>query len=84
MLDNDKHYIFRFGFHQEATEGSPCFRIGLVNQADKHESEGNYCGYSEDDYDCLINKIVKGNVLCSGPNVRNLHKEVEMRVHLAS
>ena len=32
----------------------------------------------------MINKMIKGKSLNSGLNVKNLNKEVKMRVHLAS
>ena len=84
VLDNNTHYTFRFAFHQEATNGKPEFNIGLINQADKDNTNGNFFRYEEDNQYSDINKIIKGVALNSASDATNLHKEVEMRVHLAS
>jgi len=85
VLDNNTHYTFRFAFHQEATEGSPWFGIGLINEKDKDKTGAcNLFRYSEYQSDCNISKIIKGVALNSAKGAKNVHKEVEMRVHLAS
>ena len=48
VLDNNTHYTFRFAFHQEETKGKPEFNIGLINQADKDNTNGNFFRYEED------------------------------------
>ena len=35
VLDNNTHYTFNFTFHQGATERTPEFVIGLINQEHK-------------------------------------------------
>jgi len=47
VLNNNTHYSFRFAFHQEATEGSPEFFIGLVAQEDKEKTNSSIFRYRE-------------------------------------
>lgn len=84
VLDNNAHYTFRFAFHQEAIEGPPAFQIGLINEKEKHKTNPDPLLYTEYSKRGEISKIIKGVALNSSDNATNVHKEVEMRVHLAS